>query len=185
LEREIRENIEKLFGNYPELKNSGIKSDQNIFRRLKRIIKNQIPNWYIELLTEFPIAELKIGIPFNYGWESLTDKKQNELPFMPTEFNDFENIEFIATEEFPGFELIKQNYICIAEDTNKDGNGFYINTKEKNPSVIYIYHDCGNTASELIKNGQIISKSFSEFLKVIKPPEFADKWIDENQHLWK
>ncbi len=185
MERKIRENIEELFKNYPELNNGGIKSNQNIFKRLKRKIKNKIPNWYIELLTEFPIAKLKIGIPFNYGWETLKNKKQSELPFMPTEFNDLENIEFITTEEFPGSELIKGNYICIAEDTNKEGDGFYINTKEENPSVIYIYHDCGNNASELIKNGQIISKSFSDFLKVIKPPEFADKWIDENEHLLK
>ena len=83
------------------------------------------------------------------------------------------------------FELIKENHICIAEDTNKDGDGFYINTKEKNPRVIYIYHDCGNNASELIKNGQIISESFSDFLKLIRPPEFADKWLNENEHLWK
>ncbi|MFC7445324.1 SMI1/KNR4 family protein [Mesoflavibacter profundi] len=185
MERKIRENIEQLFKNYPELNQVGLKTEQSIFQKLKRKVKNQIPDWYVELLTEFPIAELKIGIPFNYGWETLKSKKQNELPFMPTEFNSIENIEFIATEEFPGFELIKENYICIAEETNKGGDGFYINAKVKNPSVIYIYHDCGNDASELIKNGQSISSSFSDFLKVIRPSEFADKWLNENEHLWK
>jgi hypothetical protein len=185
LEKKIRENIERLFEKYPELTKSGIKSEQTIFQKLKTKIKRKIPSWYVEILSEYPIAELTIGIPFNYGWESLKNKSQAELPFMNTEFNSIENIEFIATEEFPGFELIKENYICIAEDTNKDGDGFYINTKEINPSVIYIYHDCGSNVSDLLKNGQIISESFSDFLKVIRPPEFADKWIDDNEHLWK
>ncbi|WP_405371267.1 hypothetical protein [Nonlabens sp. Asnod2-A12] len=185
MEREIRENIEQFFKNYPEMTGIGVKSEQNIFQNLKRKIENKIPNWYKELLIEYPIADLKIGIPFNYGWESLKNKSQSELPFMNTVFNSFENIEFIATEEFPGFELIKENHICIAEDTNKDGDGYYINTKEQNPRVIYIYHDCGKNASELIKNGQIISESFSDFVKLIRPPEFADKWLNENEHLWK
>ena len=63
----------------------------------------------------------------------------------------------MTNKEFPGFELIKQNYICIAPNENNDGDGFYIDTTQKNPSVIYIYHDCGQNASELLKNGQIIS----------------------------
>ena len=171
--------------NYPELTNTGFKSEQNILQKLKRKIRNIIPVWYSELLTEYPFAELKIGIPFNYGWETLKGKKQYELPFMNTEFNDFENIEFISKKEYPGFELIKENYICIAEETNKSGDGFYINTKERNPRVIYIYHDSGNNASELIKNGQIISESFSGFLNLIRPTEFADKWLNENEQLWK
>jgi hypothetical protein len=182
---EIRANVEQLFKDFPELNNVGIKSQQNPIQKLKRKLMRKIPSWYIQLLSDFPIAELKIGIPFNYGWDSLKDKTQNELPFMTTEFNSLEHIEFIARKEFPGFELIKKHYICIAENTNKDGDGFYINTKEVDPSVIYIYHDCGNDASELIKNGQVISSSFSDFLQVIRPPEFADKWLDENKHLWE
>ena len=185
MEKEIRENIELLLKNYPELIKIGYKTRQSIFQKIKRKISKKIPDWYQELLREYSVAELKIGIPFNFGWESLKGKSQNELLFMNTEFNSIEDIELIAKEEFPGFELIKENYICIAEDTNKDGDGFYINSKEKNPKVIYIYHDCGNNASELIKNGQVISNSFSEFLNVIKPPEFADKWLAENEHLWK
>jgi hypothetical protein len=185
LEGEIKKNIKQFFKNYPELNNVGIKFEQNIIQKFKRKLKNKIPNWYIELLAEFPITELKVGIPFNYGWESLKGKSQSELPFMKTEFNSIENIEFIANEEFPGLELIKKNYICIAQDRNKEGDGFYINGKEENPSVIYIYHDCGNEATELIKNGQIISNSFSEFLKIIRPPGFVEKWINENEHLLK
>ncbi len=185
MEKEIIKNIEQLFKNYPELISIGFKSNQNIFQILKRQVQNKIPNWYNKFLTEYPITALKIGIPFNYGWESLKDKKQNELPFMITKFNGIEDIEFTANKEFPGLELIKANYICIAPNENNDGDGFYINTTEKNPSVIYIYHDCGENASELIKNGQIISKCFSDFLTIIRPTEFANKWLDENQHLWK
>ncbi|TCI93732.1 SMI1/KNR4 family protein [Tenacibaculum sp. M341] len=185
MEKEIRENIELLFKKHPELTNIGYKTQQSIFQKFRRKVRKKIPGWYDELLTEYPIAELKIGIPFNFGWESLKNKNQSELPYMNTEFNSIENIESIAKEEFPGAELIKQNYICIAENTNKDGDGFYINSKEQNPTVIYIYHDCGSNASELIKNGQVISSSFSEFLNIIKPHEFADKWLDENEHLWK
>ena len=185
LEKEIKKNIEKLFKNYPELINKGVKSEQNIFQKFQRRILNKIPNWYNNFLNEYPISDLKIGIPFNYGWDTLKGKKQNELPFMNTKFNRIEDIEFTAKEEFPGFELIKANYICIAPNDDNDGDGFYINTVEKNPSVIYIYHDSGENASELIENGQIISKSFSDFLTIIRPTEFADKWLVENNHLWK
>lgn len=184
MERQIIENTEKLFKNYPELTTIGFKAKQSIFQKLKRSLQNKIPNWYNQFLTEYPITELKIGIPFNYGWDSLKGKKQSELPFMSTKFNGLEDIEYIANHEFPGFELIKANYICIAPNENNDGDGFYINATEKNPSVIYIYHDCGKNASELIQHGQIISKSFSEFLSIIRPSEYADQWLDENEHLW-
>ncbi|WP_299609558.1 hypothetical protein [uncultured Aquimarina sp.] len=185
MEGKIIENIEQLFKKYPELIKTGSKTKQSIFQKIKRKIQNKIPNWYNQILTEYPMKGLKIGIPFNYGWESLKDKKQNELPFMITSLNSLNDIEFMANKEFPGCELIKAGYICIAPNENNDGDGFYINTKEKNPSVIYIYHDCGESTSELIKNGQIISKSFSDFLAIIRPTKFAEKWLDENEELWK
>lgn len=162
--------ITALIQKYPEL-NTGKVSNHAEFKKLSWLFRLKIPKWFVQLMEHHPLAGMKIGIPFNYGWESLKGKAIHELPLINTYFNSFENIYFSATEAFPGCELIKKKYICIAYDENASGDGFYINLKERNPAVIYIYHDCGTNAKELIQHSQKIANSLSEFFEIIKPHE--------------
>jgi len=177
--KEIINKTEDLFNSYPEL-NTGVQSTMSDYKNLKWNVRRKISKWYIQLLTEYPLSGLNVGIPFNYGWESLKNKKVNELPLLNTKLNSFDDIEFDATEAFPGFELIKKGLICIAPDENSSGDGFYIKAKEKNPKVFYIYHDCGTNTKELIRHSQLIANSFTEFLGIIKPPEEIDDWLSKN-----
>ncbi|WP_299438283.1 hypothetical protein [uncultured Aquimarina sp.] len=176
---EIKNNTENLFKAYPEL-NTGVKASMSEYKNIKWSVRRKISKWYLMLLTEYPLCGLDIGIPFNYGWESLKNKEIAELPLLNTKLNSFDDIEFDATESFPGFELIKKGFICIAPDENSSGDGFYIKAKEKNPKVIYIYHDCGANSKELIGYSQLIANSFTEFLSIIKPPEIIDDWMSRN-----
>jgi len=176
---EIRNNTENLFKVYPEL-NTGVRASISEYKKLKWSIRRKISTWYLTLLTDYPLSGLDIGIPFNYGWESLKNKESNKLPLLNTKFNSLDDIVFDASESFPGFELIKKGFICIAPDENSSGDGFYIKAKEKNPKVIYIYHDCGTNSKELISYSQLISNSFTEFLSIIRPPEIIDDWKSRN-----
>jgi len=163
-------NIASLFQKYPEL-NTGKVSDSYEFKKLNWLFRLKIPKWFVQLMTHNPLADMKIGIPFNYGWENLKGKTTNELPLLNTYFNSFEDIYLSAADEFPACVLFRKKYICIAFDENNSGDGFYINLKEKNPEVIYIYHDCGINADELIHHSQKIADSLTEFFEIIKPPE--------------
>lgn len=177
--KKITDKTEILFNTHPEL-NTGKRASLSEYKNLKWKTRRKISKWYKQLMINYPLTDLNIGIPFNYGWESLKNKKVNELPLLNTKFNSFEDIEFDATEAFPGFELIKKGFICIAYDENSSGDGFYIKAKEKNPKVIYVYHDCGTNAKELIHHSQLIANSFTEFLEIIKPHEIIDDWLAKN-----
>ncbi|WP_299247520.1 hypothetical protein [uncultured Aquimarina sp.] len=177
--KEITNKANRLFKYYPEL-NTGKRASMSEYKNLKWNTRRKIPKWFRQLMIDFPLTDLNIGIPFNYGWESLKNKKINELPLLNTKFNSFDDMAFEATETFPGLELIKKGFICIAPDENSSGDGFYIKVKEKNPKVVYVYHDCGSNSKELISNSQLIAASFTEFLDIIKPPEIIDDWIARN-----
>ncbi len=165
----IKESIERLLLKYANLK--GNKTSLKKFDNLDKTLKCVLPEWYIEFLTKYPVANIEIGVPFNYGWDSLKGKSREELPLMEIFINDIETIEECAVELFPGFELIKGNYLCIALPNPDEGDGFYINVKEENPKVIYVYHDCGESIEELIENGQLIANSFLDFLNIVRPIE--------------
>ncbi len=175
----INKEAKNLFEKHPELKN-GRKASIQEYKSLKWRIRRKIPKWFVSFMQLYPVSNLSIGIPFNYGWESLKSLSIEELPFLNTSFNSFEDIEYEATESFPGFELIKKGFICIANDENLGGNGFYINSKDKNPKVIYVYHDCGTSAKELIENSQTIANSFTHFISIIKTPQNIDEWLSKN-----
>jgi len=166
MHKNIKDSIEKLLLTHPKLK--GGYTSLKEFEKLDKTLKDVLPEWYIEFLTNYSIANIKIGIPFNYGWESLKGKPREELPLMNTFFKDIQAIEESAVDLFPGFELIKENYFCIAAADPDEGDGFYINASESNPKVVYVYHDCGESVEELIENGQLIADSFSDFLDIIK-----------------
>ncbi|WP_299680811.1 SMI1/KNR4 family protein [uncultured Dokdonia sp.] len=179
MSKEINTKASALFNSYPEL-DTGRTATLAEYKSLKWNIRRKVSKWFLELMTMYPVTDLDIGIPFNYGWDSLKDKKSHELPVLNTRFNSFKDIELEATESFPGVDLIKKGWICIAFDENISGDGFYIRAKESNPKVIYVYHDCGTNAKELIAQAQVIANSFTEFLEIIKPQEDIDDWMDKN-----
>lgn len=176
---EIENSVKSLLDKYPEL----IKSifQESLFKQLIRKYLNKIPDWYTDIFKRYPIQEIEISIPFDYGWDSLKSKSRTDLPPLNTYLNSIDEIINISKNEYPAIEMKKLGFLCIAHDDNASGDGFYINTDKINSEVIYIYHDSGNTADQLIKNGLVISNSLSDFIKLLKPHQNINVWLSQNE----
>lgn len=176
----LKSTLSSFFEKFPELYNSSNISGTN---NLNWIFKLKLPKWLKEIYKEFPLDDLEISIPFDYGWEELKGLEQNEFPRMNTSFNTLEEIQSNVKDVWPFYEMYKKKYICICYNESNDGDGFFINLKEKDPKVIYVYHDCGEDVNELISNSISISDTFSEFVELLQPHQDPEEWLRKNEHL--
>ena len=176
----INEHVKDHLNKYQAFELSGRLTKKNEISALNRKVKRKVPSWFIDLLENTTLAEMDFGIPFNYGWAILKDLPQDAMPLMNTYFCSLAQINWIATEEFPGLEMIKKKYICIAPTDTEDGDGFYLDMSRLNGQVIYVYHDFGQNAKELIQNAPLISDSFTEFIELIRPHEQIDQWASRH-----
>lgn len=163
--KEINHLVEQLFKNYPEFHGEGRLIKLEEFNTLPRIVRNHVPDWYKELLSTFPLAGLEIGIPNGFGQDELIGKPIEKLPLMEVKINDISEIKEFSTEIFPGYQLIKDRYICFARDDFSTGEGIYFDGKEVNPAINLIFHDIGETNKELLKNAIVLTNCFTDLFR--------------------
>ncbi|WP_187696347.1 hypothetical protein, partial [Xanthovirga aplysinae] len=131
----MREIIKSFIYKYPEMNELGYTVKQVDFEQIDSRINSIIPDWYKEIIEEYPIIGLEIGIPYDFGQEELKGLPFKELPLLSISFNDLETIQDETLECFPGSELISEGYLCIAKDEYSTGEGIYININEEDPKV--------------------------------------------------
>ncbi len=82
--------------------------------------------------------------------------------------HDVETLQRENLEAFPGFELILDGYVCIAQDIESTGEGVYIHQTENDPKVLLVFHDYGETTAELIDNAETLLPRFSDLFRLGK-----------------
>ena len=126
----INQFVEQFFVDFPEAKEDGRTTDPAEFKQLPGRIRKRIPDWYQNLLINYPIAGVEMGIPNDFGQEGLIGKPIEKLPLMEITMNDISEVGHYGTELFPGFELIKDKYICFAKDEFSTGEGVFFKGDE-------------------------------------------------------
>lgn len=161
----LKDLIEKYLTDNPPATNEGQVTDRSEFEKIDKRILKSIPAWYRDILTEYPLAGLEIGIPNNFGDKELIGKPFEELPLMGLTFIPVKQIEYSSLNLFPDHELIDLGYIRIAEDKFGTQEGIYINIKEENPSLKLVFHDFGETGKEVLKQAEVLLDNFTDIFK--------------------
>ena len=145
LEKEILVFLEKNAKN--EL-NFGEDVYEQEFNELSPELLEKLPHWYIEMLTNYPLAYQVISIP-HVNPEFKGDYHVVEIAG-PQELEDE------TLDGHPGCAIFELGYICIGQDADGMGNPFFISVHEgENPPVYQIAHDVGKTGQEILEKGKV------------------------------
>jgi hypothetical protein len=162
---DINDSVLDFFARFPYASELGRLTDKSEFDRLPKNIFDAIPNWYKDLLTTYPIANLEIAIPNDFGQAFLMSKPFDQLPLFEFRFFPVDKIVTHSTSFFPGFALFSKKFITIAEDHNSTGEGIFIDTRKIDPIPYLVFHDTGNSPDELLQDAEVLIDSFSSLFK--------------------
>lgn len=133
---------------------------------LVRDAKGQIPTWYVELLTTFPLCGLELG------WQaSKPTADYDGVAWM--EWSDVAGIRSESIECYPGLAILEHGYVNVASDPEGSGDPYFIHaSKNDDPPLYQVYHDVSDEASEILAEGRVlVAKSLSAFLRKAILPE--------------
>jgi len=138
MNQDLINSVENMFKKYPEL-NYGIKQDINEVNEVNKKLSNMIPQWFIELITQYPVCGLEVGMP---DYKDIILAKINGI---------YSN----TAELSPGYLIKDKGYLCISSDATGMGDPLFVSVNEgDNPPVYCIYHDANtdNPDKHLVAN---------------------------------
>ena len=118
------------------------------------------PQWLAELLKTVPLCGLEIG------WQaSEPEPKYSGVEWIV--WSDASNVISETVECYPGLAILPAGYINIASECIPSGNPYFICIHDcENPPIYQIYHEFGDEAEVLLKDGRnTVSVSLSEFFR--------------------
>jgi len=148
--------LKALIDGNPKSFSEGHVANRDKFDVLNKRTGNKIPEWYINLLSSYPISHVEL---------TLQDPtKEFEHYF---EFASPQLIESEVFDVVPGSYILEYGYICIALDISGGGNPYFINFSEgEDPAIYQIYHDTGETGEEILELGkEKVADSLSELFR--------------------
>lgn len=178
---QVEEAITDFFNRYPSASNIGRVTEPREFDALPRKARNLIPVWYKSLMLRFPIAGLKVGIPFDYGSESLIGKPHDQLPLTTFIFHDAAKIAEYCLNYFPGYALSRDRFFAIARQDEGSEDDVFLSAKGQNPQPYVVFHEAGDTTVELLEDAWKPSESLSGFFEMAKLPNACIELTDANR----
>jgi hypothetical protein len=175
--------VQGFFERYPLARTLGKVTSPAEIEALPAKIKNAIPDWYKDLILQFPIANLPLGIPNDFGQPLLKGRSKEQLPLMEITFHPVGDIVKISETIFPNHLLLKKKFIGIAQDQKSTGEEIFIDAKATNPPVTMILHDMGDSVKELVRNGERLVDKFSDLFVLGKLTNDRVKLTEENRQL--
>lgn len=113
---ELKRLIDKYFEDNPASLTVARLTDKTEFEQIDKKVVRSIPDWYKDILITYPLVDLEIGIPNDFGDEELAETPFEQLPLMGLTFLSVEGIKECSLRLHPDCELIDLTYIRIAED---------------------------------------------------------------------
>ncbi len=143
----------------------GVIIDKDMLDSLNSEISNVIPEWFKELITKTPIANLEIG------WQAFDpDDKFDGVEWIT--ILDINLLKEINLNSYPGNLIYPLGYFTFGYGSSWAGNCFIIKTDEGfDPPVYEIWHDVAHDIEsmkiEIEENNALrkVSNSFSEFFR--------------------
>ena len=146
----------------PRINEAGRITSIDEFNQIPNEISEKIPNWYKDLLLKFPIANAQIGLPHDYGQDELKLLKQEDQPSLVLTFLNPKQIAHYVANTFPAYQLIEDGFLCVAIDEMTTQEGVFIDVTSNDPKLLLIFHDMGETNTELLKCSEVVLDKFSD-----------------------
>lgn len=165
----IHNAVSDFFNRYPYAAEMGRLTTASELDSLSKPLQKVLPKWYQDLLLEFPLVGLEVGIPNHFGQEELQAKNFHDLPLFPIRILSANELATHSLEMHPGILLFKrylpftEKYLPFAIDESSTGDPIFISTSHSNPAPKLVMHDMGNTARQLLKHAETLTSSFSDF----------------------
>jgi hypothetical protein len=156
--------IEKYLIDNPTSRAEGRLTNKEEFLKLDPGVLKNIPGWYQDILVNFPLVGLEVGIPNDFGDEELIGRPREELPLMGLTFISVERMAYCTLNLYPDVELVKLNHIRIAEDRFGTQQGIYIDFTEDDPSPKLVFH-IFDTGRDALDEAEILLPTFTDIFK--------------------
>ena len=126
----------------------GVAANVQEINRLNEELAGIIPQWYISLITTFPICGIELG------WRSTDAVAEGgELTYL--EWLGPDGIRSEMCDCYPGIALLSKGYLCVAGCCYGSGDQYYIPTTcGDDPPVYQISHDVSDDADKILTNGR-------------------------------
>jgi hypothetical protein len=133
-----------------------------------------VPIWFVELVTEYPLAGLQVGIQPEGGGGD------DDWPLM-FEWADGGLLWELNIESYPGKYLFPRGYLAIGCGVEWAGNVLLLGPEGSDPPVYELWHDVSQDPDELeraLREGapgtRLIAATLSEFLSTgLAAPPFT------------
>lgn len=189
MNKELRESILHLIESQPVLK-QGRKAEMAEMLSLNRDCGGVIPEWLIELMTNYPLCGAE------FGWESpdldedeveedikrvswtsylLHLAKKDSYPLLAwVDWSTPAGMREVMLETYIGIELLKHGYINVAHDGSSSDPYFVPIDRGDNPPLFAV-SVCAPADPDLIMKEELflVSETLSEFFLKIKKVEIV------------
>lgn len=158
MERQLKESVQDFVRRASGTRSQGNTVDIETLNQLNIRLQNILPDWFIDLLSKYPIAGGEIDFLL-YEHEDTNDGCITIEIARPGDI-------FIETEEcYPGVAIKPLGYFCFGTDPTGGGNPFFIqNNRGDNPPVFQVYHDISDEGEVIEKTGMTkLAESLSDF----------------------
>lgn len=156
--RHMEDRLMDLMAHAAERGLHGYKADAGEVEQLRRDLGGNLPDWYAEFLTTWPLCGMLLQL--EAGWYEPDGSPVDRHDLF---WNDPANIRLESLEAHPGAVLLSRGYLCIAGD---EADNYFINIAEGNDPPLYQFnHEAGLDADTLIAQGRttIVSNLSSLF----------------------
>ncbi len=169
--------LEAVEGLMARLDRGGEQVDREVLERLKSAPGARVPDWLIDLLVEFPLAGVQIGVRVTDSFAGFSDQ-----PVM-FELGDASLIEELNTESYPGMYLFPRGYVALGCGVEWAGDVLVMATTSDDPPVYQVWHDVSDDPEELeravlsqARGTRLISPTLSQLFSegLVEPPPTAE-----------
>lgn len=181
MDQNLRQNITQYLAKNPSMASKGRRTEKSAFDALPKPIRKRIPLWYQELMVEFPLAGLPIGIPDDFGQEQWIGRPIHQLPLMNTAFLSLDEMVEEMEEAFPGVVLKRKGWIPFSRDVESTFQPIFLDASATNPPVRLFFHDMGENYKELLANSSLMVLQFCAIFEWGKIPNKYIRLTDHNR----
>ena len=116
-----------------------------------------LPDWYIDLITTYPICGLELG------WLSSTpDEEDDGVSWMT--WSEPTRMRKEMLEYYPGIAICKHGYFNVASCSHGTGDQYFMPTRKgDDPPVVQVAHDVSDDAEVILRDGTyVVAERLSE-----------------------
>lgn len=136
----------------------GKKVSSDEIKELQSRLELRLPEWYLELMSKYPLAGLDLDYPLN-------EAEADDDGYRPIKMATTTDIYSESVECYPGLAMTELGYACLAIDPTGSGDPYFLKVAGgDNPPVYQVYHDVSDIGTEIEAKGMVkIANSLSEF----------------------